>query len=157
MNWLRDKLATLYETEASKYLLDPWKARDDYISVTLDQREGVANRFIAGRLKDGRLKDRTGAVLDLLEMQRYAMLIFTSCGWFWDEISRIETVQILRYAARAMQLARAATGADLEPQFVRMIEAAPSNNHQFRNGGGVYQMLVKPAVVESVGRHKGAL
>jgi alpha-amylase/alpha-mannosidase (GH57 family) len=85
-------------------------------------------------------------------MQRYAMLMFTSCGWFWDEVSRIETVQILRYAARAMQLARGATGADLEPEFVRMIEAAPSSNHQFLNGGGVYEMLVKPAVVEDVGR-----
>ena len=63
----------------------------------------------------------------------------------------------MRYAARAIQLAHAATGADLEPQFVRMIEAAPSNNRQFRNGGGVYKMLVKPAVVEDVGRLKGAV
>jgi alpha-amylase/alpha-mannosidase (GH57 family) len=157
MNWLRDKLATLYETEASRYLLDPWKARDEYISVTLDQREGVADRFITGHLKTGRLKDRAGLVLDLLEMQRYAMLMFTSCGWFWDEVSRIETVQILRYAARAMQLARSASGAYLEPQFVRMIEAAPSNNPRLLDGGGVYQMLVRPAVVENVGRHKGAL
>lgn len=158
MNWLRDELSTLYATEASKYLPDPWEARDEYVSVVLDHREDIANQFIAGHLKTGRLKDGARrSILDLLEMERYAMLIFTSCGWFWDEISRIETVQILRYAARAIQLARAATDADLEPQFVRMIEAAPSNNHQFRNGGGVYKMLVKPAVVEDVGRLKGAV
>lgn len=157
LDWLRDELATLYETEASKYLLDPWKARDDYISVLLDRREGVANRFIAGHLKTACLEDRAGSVLDLLEMQRNAMLMFTSCGWFWDEVSRIETVQILRYAARAMQLARAATGANLEPQFVRMIEAAPSNDPRLLNGGRVYQILVKAAVAENVGRHQGAL
>jgi alpha-amylase/alpha-mannosidase (GH57 family) len=152
MNWLRDKLAALYGTEASKYLLDPWKTRNEYITAILDQREGAADRFISGHLKTERLKDRARSGIDLLEMQRYAMLMFTSCGWFWDEVSRIETVQILRYAARAMQLARGATGADLEPEFVRMIEAAPSSNHQFLNGGGVYEMLVKPAVVENVGR-----
>ncbi len=157
MNWLRDSLATLYETEASKYLLDPWKARDEYVSVLLDQREGGADRFIAGHLRNGRSQHRAKSVLDLLEMQRYAMLMFTSCGWFWDEISRIETVQIMRYAARAMQLARAATGADLEPQFVKMIEAAPSNNHRFRNGARVYQVEVKSAMVEDAGRHSGAL
>jgi alpha-amylase/alpha-mannosidase (GH57 family) len=157
MDWLRNELAALYEDEASKYLLNPWKARDEYISVILDQREGSANRFVSRHLKTSRSKDRKTSALDLLEMERYGMLMFTSCGWFWDEVSRIETVQILRYAARAMQLARAVTGADLEPQFVRMIQAAPSNNPTFLNGGGVYRLLVKPAVVENVGRHKGPL
>jgi alpha-amylase/alpha-mannosidase (GH57 family) len=156
MDWLRDELATLYETEASKYLLDPWRARDGYISVLLDHREGVADRFIAEHLKMGGLQGGAEPVIDLLEMQRYAMLMFTSCGWFWDDISGIETVQIMRYAARAMQLARASTGADLEPQFVRMIEAASSNDHRFLTGGGVYRMLVKPAVVEDLGRQRGA-
>ena len=97
------------------------------------------------------------SVLDLIEMQRYAMLMFTSCGWFWDEVSRIETVQTMRYAARAMQLARAATGVDLEPQFVRILEAAPSNNRRFGNGGRVYETLVRSAVVEDARRHAGAL
>jgi len=157
MNWLRDKLVILYEAEASKYLLDPWEARDEYISVILDQREEIANRFIASHLKTGRLQDRAKWVLDLLEMQRYAMLMFTSCGWFWDEVSRIETVQTMRYAARAMQLARAATGADLEPQFVRILEAAPSNNHRFGNGGRVYETLVRSAVVEDARRHAGTI
>jgi len=157
MDWLRDNLATLYDAEASKYLLDPWKARDEYVSVLLDRREGVASRFIARHLRPGRSTDNAKSVLSLLEMQRYAMLIFTSCGWFWDDISGIETVQIMRYAARAMQLAREATGTDLEPLFVRMIDAAPSNDHRFRNGNGVYQRLVKPEMVEAAGRRVGPL
>jgi hypothetical protein len=56
-----------------------------------------------------------------------------------------------------MQLALEATGIDLEQQFVAMIEAAPSNDPRFLNGGGVYRMLVKPAVVEDIGRVAGAL
>jgi alpha-amylase/alpha-mannosidase (GH57 family) len=156
MDWLRDELATLYESEASKYLLHPWKARDGYISVLLEHREGAADRFIAGHLKMGGLQGGAERVIDLLEMQRYAMLMFTSCGWFWDDISGIETVQIMRYAARAMQLARASTGVDLEPQFVRMIEAAPSNDPRFLTGGGVYLTMVKPAVVEDLRRQRGA-
>jgi hypothetical protein len=80
-------------------------------------------------------------------MEKCAMLMFTSCGWFWDEISRIETVQVLRYAARAMQLANAAAGVDLEPQFNRILEKAASNSPDFRNGSDVYTALVKPDVV----------
>ncbi len=75
------------------------------------------------------------------------MLIFTSCGWFWDEISRIESVQIMRYAARAMQLARATSGVDLEPHFMEILEGAPSNSREFRNGKDVYLALVEPDVV----------
>jgi alpha-amylase/alpha-mannosidase (GH57 family) len=157
MDRLRDNLAALYETEASKHLVDHWMARDEYVSAVLDQREEVANQFIASHLKVGPLQGGVKSILDLLEMQRYAMLMFTSCGWFWDEISGIETVQVMRYAARAMQLANAATGIDLEPEFVRMIQAAPSNNHLFRNGAEVYQSLVRPAVVENARRHTSAL
>ena len=53
--------------------------------------------------------------LRLLEMERQALLMFTSCGWFFSELSGIETVQVLKYAARAIQLARDLVGLDLEP------------------------------------------
>jgi len=148
MNWLRDSLLPLYEAEATKYLLDPWRARDEYVSTILNREEGVADRFLARHRKSVPLLDRATSIFELLEMQRYAMLMFTSCGWFWDEISRVETVQTMRYAARAMQLAYGATGVDLEPQFLRIIEAAPSNNDQFENGAQVYETLAKPATAK---------
>ncbi len=105
LDWLRDRLAPLYESEAGKILKDPWLARDDYISVILDRSpENIASFFARHAPRDLN-EDEQHAALRLLEMQRHAMLMFTSCGWFFDEISGIETVQVIQYAARAIQLA----------------------------------------------------
>jgi hypothetical protein len=86
--------------------------------------------------------------MKLLEMQRQAMLMFTSCGWFFDEISGIETVQVMMYAARAMQLAKQVLGVDLENKYIQMLEQAPSNISEFENGAKTYDLLVKTAVVD---------
>ena len=93
--------------------------------------------------------------LKLLKMQRHCMLMYTSCGWFFDEVSGLETVQILQYASRAMQLARELFGTDLEPYFLELLERARSNVPEFRNGRRVYEKLVRGAVVdlEKVGAH----
>src|SRR5262249_55244597 len=85
--------------------------------------------------------------LRLLEMQRHAMLMFTSCGWFFDEISGLETTQCLRYAARALQLARHFER-DYEPEFVAALEKAPSNLHLFGSGRGVWEQLIQPWQVD---------
>ena len=75
--------------------------------------------------------------------------MYTSCGWFFDEISGIETVQVLRYAARVLQLARAIGGdASLEAEFVRRLAAAPSNVAELRDGAGVWRRHVVPAVTD---------
>jgi hypothetical protein len=85
--------------------------------------------------------------LSLLEMQRHALLMFTSCGWFFDDISGLESTQILRYASRALQLARQVGGADLEPELASRIAAAESNVEAHADGRSVYEKLVKPARV----------
>ncbi len=143
MDWLRDRLAALYEEEAALHLGDPWKARDDYIEVILDPSAASAGRFlkghVAGRPNDGEKKK----IFKLLEMQRYAMLIYTSCGWFFDDIAGLEGTQVMRYAARAMELAREINGTDLEPDYLRILEKAPSNT--LGSGAKVYELLVKPA------------
>src|SRR5207248_4959608 len=99
-------------------------------------------------------RDRVRA-LQLLEMQRQAMLMYTSCGWFFSEISGLETVQILKYAARALQLARDSCGADLEDQFKAALERAPSNLPEYGNGRRVYEECVQPSIasLETVAAH----
>ena len=87
-------------------------------------------------------------VLKLLEIQRQAMLMYTSCGWFFDEISGIETVQVLMYAARAMQLAKEVLGLDLENEYIKMLESAPSNISEFENGANIYNIFVKESTVD---------
>jgi hypothetical protein len=84
----------------------------------------------------------------LLELQRNRLLMYTSCGWFFDEISGIEPVQILRYAAMALQYVRDLGGGALEPEFVRRLAAAPSNRPEYGDGAGVYGRMIKPAVVD---------
>src|SRR5690606_35566903 len=86
-------------------------------------------------------------VLKLLEIQRHAMLMFTSCGWFFDEISGIETTQILRYAARAIQLAQDIADIDIESPFLERLAKAPSNLPEHRDARHVYEQFVRPVAV----------
>src|SRR5207302_2529519 len=145
----------LYEREAGSLLHDPWRARDEFIEVVLDPDRHHAAAFVARHaLHEPAPRDRVRA-LQLLEMQRQAMLMYTSCGWFFSEISGLETVQILKYAARALQLAREVTGEDLEPEFVEALAKAPSNVPELGDGARAYEALVKPSVVslEGVAAH----
>jgi len=100
-------------------------------------------------------KEEKIKVLKLLEMQRHAMLMYNSCGWFFDEISGIETVQLMQYASRAMQLANETGGYDLEPQYLNFLEKALSNVKDYMNGARVWELFVKPATVDllRVGAH----
>ena len=93
--------------------------------------------------------------LKLLEMQRHAMLMYTSCGWFFDDISGIEAVQILQFAGRALQLAEDLFGAPLESQFTQRLAAAKSNVAAQGNGSDIYARSVRPTKVdwEKVGAH----
>ncbi|HBR15588.1 MAG TPA: glycoside hydrolase [Candidatus Omnitrophica bacterium] len=155
MDWLRDRLAALYEKEMSSFLQHPWAMRDDYIDVVLNRTRGNTNKFIEQHIEGQLTKEQKIRVLKLLEMQRQAMLMYTSCGWFFDDISGIEPIQTMQYAARAMQLAKELTAEDLEGEYVRQIEAAKSNIPEYENGKKIYDLFVKPAVIDllNVGAH----
>ena len=147
LNWLRDRLVTVYETEASKLLRDPWLARDEYVRLLSDRSPGNVAQFLLQHQAKELSADEKIDVLRLLEMQRHTLLMYTSCGWFFEEISRPEGVQILRYANRALELAGAVTGMKLEPEFLAYLAQAPSNVAMFGNGKKVFQELVAPSQV----------
>jgi alpha-amylase/alpha-mannosidase (GH57 family) len=141
MNWLRDKLIPIYEKEASKYFKNPWNARDDYIEVILDRSRENVEDFLkehAAGLFSGEDKIRA---LKLLEIQRNAMLMYTSCGWFFDDISGIEAVQIMNYASKAMQYAEELMGLSLESEYLKFFEKTPSN--VFGTAAMPYELFVK--------------
>jgi alpha-amylase/alpha-mannosidase (GH57 family) len=155
MDWLREKMAVLFETEGGKFLRDPWQARNDYISVILDRSpENIASFFKRQATRD-LTEDEQITALRFLEMQRHAMLMYTSCGWFFDEISGPETVQVIQYAARALQLAKTLASEDFEPGFLEILEHARSNLPENQNGRVVYEKFVKPAEMtrEKVAAH----
>jgi alpha-amylase/alpha-mannosidase (GH57 family) len=148
---LRGRLDGIFEREAAPLFPEPWSTRDRYAEVLLDPRRGDALEFL--RREAGRTLAREEIVrgLGLLELQRQAQLMYTSCGWFFSELSGIETVQVLKYAARAIQLARDLVGLDLEPPFEAALARAPSNDPALRDGKKVYRELVKPSVVDLEG------
>lgn len=147
MDWLRDTLSSNFEIEARKYLKDPWKARDSYIELINDRSKENVDKFLNEQAQRTLNEDEKRQTMKLLEMQRQAMLMYTSCGWFFDEISGIETVQVMTYAARAIQLVREICGLELEDKYINLIAQAPSNIAQFENGAKTYDILVRPAIV----------
>ncbi len=146
LDFIRDGMIKTFENKGREYFKDPWAARNDYIDLVLDRSLDAQHKFFLKHATEKAWNDRAGA-LTLLEMQRYAMLMYTSCGWFFDEISGLETVQILQYAARALELNCRAGGTDLEPEFVQMLELAPSNIKELKNGAIVYEKYVKPSAM----------
>ncbi len=152
LDWLRDTLIEIFEAEGKKIFRDPWAARNEYINVIIKRNDESIERFI----RDYAVADvDVNKALRLLEMQRHAMLMYTSCGWFFDELSGIETVQVIQYACRAVQLSKQLTERVLEGEFLNRLEKAPSNEAIYKDGVGVYKKLVIPSKtnLSRVGMH----
>jgi alpha-amylase/alpha-mannosidase (GH57 family) len=149
LDWLCEMVDPLFEARAAALLKDPWAARDDYIHVLLDRSpQSIAGFFARHQLRPLAPTEQIEAI-KLLELERHRLLMYTSCGWFFDEVSGIETVQVLKYAARVIQLARLmGRGAELEQRFMTRLAAAPSNLPELGTGDVVYRRYVIPAVVD---------
>jgi alpha-amylase/alpha-mannosidase (GH57 family) len=147
LNWLRDQLTEVYTEYGRQFFRDPWLARDEYIEVILDRSPENVTRFLARHQTHELTSPQQVDALRLLEMQRHSLLMFTSCGWFFEELSRPEGTQILRYASRALELASDVAGVQLEAEFVKRLALAPSNIDLFHHGAEVYRQLVLTAQV----------
>ena len=142
---LRDALAPLTEQENGKMFRDVWAARDAYIQVVLDRSTESADAFFAAHQARPLGEAERVRALELMEMQRHAQLMYTSCGWFFDDISGIETVQVIAYAARVLQLATQVFGeraAALQPAFLVRLAEARSNNPDAGDGAQIYKKCV---------------
>lgn len=142
MDWLGKKLNETYSKEGRVVFRDQVAARDHLPSVELWDKSGL-EWYARGWLKPGQLVKK-GA--ELLEMVQCSAAMFASCAWFWEDISRMETIQGLRFAARAMEIAHNLTGADLEPDFKRLLSPAIPNDQAFSSGSDLFDQLARPAV-----------
>jgi alpha-amylase/alpha-mannosidase (GH57 family) len=149
LDWLRDCLAPLYEQKATPLLKDPWLARDEYIRIILDRSRENLQKYLAEHATRGLEPCEQTIALKLLEMQRHAMLMYTSCGWFFDELSGLESVQVLHYAGRALRLAQELFGDPIEDQFLERLALAKSNLPEHGDGKQIYEKWVKPACVST--------
>ncbi len=147
LDWLRDELADVFEQYGTALFRDPWAARDAYIKVIRQRTAQSRQHFFAAHQNHVLSAAEQIEAMRLLEMQHHALLMYTSCGWFFDEVSRPEGTQILRYAARAIELAGEISGLELETDFINRLEPGLSNVPEFQNAAGVYRQLAIPSQV----------
>jgi hypothetical protein len=155
---LRDALVPLTESETGKLFNDVWAARDAYIHVLLNRNDETVNRFFAAQQAHPLSEAERIRGLELMEMQRHAQLMFTSCGWFFDDIGGIESTQVIAYAARVLQLAGQVFGekaAQLESAFLARMAEAHSNDPKAGDGAQIYKKCVdsKELQLEQVAAH----
>ncbi len=156
LNQLRDDLAILYEREGEKIFDHPWEARNGYIDVILNRSPELVNQFFEryGRPQLDQTVRNKG--IALLEMERHALRMFTSCGWFFNDLAGLETLLILQHAAKAIEYAQTFQGGDIETRFLQILAQARSNDPEKGNGFEIYQKFVKPKRVsfEQVVHHQ---
>jgi alpha-amylase/alpha-mannosidase (GH57 family) len=148
LDWLRDCVAPLYESKAAQLVRDPWLARDAYIDLILNRYPESRAAFLEEHAGAELTTEQQTTLWKLLEMQRHTMLMYTSCGWFFDELSGIETVQVIQYAGRVVQLAEELFSQRIEAEFMDRLRDAKSNVAEHGDGAQIYEKLVKPTVVD---------
>jgi alpha-amylase/alpha-mannosidase (GH57 family) len=155
LDWLRDWVIPRFEKLGSSLLKDPWAARDAYIEIVLDRRPEIRSLFAKEQFIRELSDEEQVVVWKLMELQRQAMLMYTSCGWFFDDLSGIETVQVIMYAGRVVQLAEQLFHENIEEPFLQRLVHARSNLSEYGSGADVYRRYIKPAMVdlEKVGAH----
>ena len=148
LDWLRDAVAPRFEQRAGEIFQDPWAARNAYIDVILNRAPENVDRFFAEQAKHELSQEEKLLALKLMEMQRHAMLMYTSCGWFFDELSGIETTQVIQYAARTLQLYEEVFGESVEVMFLDRLSSAKSNIPEHKDGRTIYEKFVRPAMID---------
>ncbi len=138
MDWLRDGLAERFEAAGRQIFRDPWRARDESLPA-LDGGSADRERFLGEYGPEPCDEETRSDAFRLLEMQRYAMLMFASCGWFFEDPSGLETRQILRFAARAIELAGPAHRDPLEQGFLSLLADVRSNDPEAGDGRQIYE------------------
>ncbi|NOS83916.1 MAG: DUF3536 domain-containing protein, partial [Ignavibacteria bacterium] len=144
MDWLRDQMIIIFENIGGVIFNDVWKARNEYITLMLNNNFEAKDSFFNINTDKHLSENERQIAIKLLEMQRYSMLMYTSCGWFFSEISGLETVKILEYAARAMEIVNELTGINVENDFKNRLSEAKSNLPKYKTGKGVFEKLVIP-------------
>ena len=155
LDWLRDAVNPAYERLAGRLLTDPWAARDDYINIIVDRSPDRISAFLNRHATRPFNSEDEIKILKLMELQRHAMLMYTSCGWFFDDISGIETVQVIQYAGRVLQLADHLFRSSFETEFLGRLALAKSNIPENSDGRTIYEKFVRPAMLDlkNVGAH----
>ncbi|HTL69929.1 MAG TPA: DUF3536 domain-containing protein [Candidatus Eisenbacteria bacterium] len=148
-DFLKEAVDEVYEAE-TKFLKDPWAARNDYIAVMLDGSPASRRAFVSRHARRAATAEEERKLWDLLEAEKFSLFMYTSCGWFFDDISGIEPVQVMKFALRALELAQPYHKRDLESVFVKHLARAKSNYPERGTGADVFETCAKAAKPASV-------
>jgi alpha-amylase/alpha-mannosidase (GH57 family) len=143
LNWFRDTVSPHFEQKAGQYFRDPWAARNDYVRLLLNPSPEVTAEFFCEHGQSSLTEEQQQQALKLLEQQRFSLMMYTSCGWFFNDVSGIETVQILGYASRAVELAEEAFSISVEEPFLNRLALAKSNLPDEKNARLIYEKNVR--------------
>ena len=158
LDWLKALADTLYEKEVGTYCPDPWMLRNKYIRVILNRDQQEADTMLDDCLPEEVDEKTREFIIRLLEMQRNAMLMFTSCAWFFDDVSRIETLQVLQYADRVIQIAEGETKKEILHDFLKRLSQAPVNAPGWEDAAELYVSKIRSKRLDlnSVAMHYAA-
>ena len=143
MDWLKEHLDRVFYEEGEALFKDPRGALLDYVEVMVQGPKALTPFLERHASKPLSPEERVKAA-KLLEMARMGQYMFTSCGWFFADISGLEAVQNMTFAARAMELAHEVSGIYLEEGYLDRIYKAESNLPRERNGLEIYKRRVLP-------------
>jgi hypothetical protein len=147
MDLLRDRLNPLFEKEAKLLLVDPWQTRNAYQSVMADRSQDNVDTFLKHWASKPLSETEKIRVLKLMELQRYLMSIYTSCGWFFDDIGGLESILVMKQAGRVLQLAEQLFRETPEKEFLNILETAHSNERSLGSGWDIFEREVRPLIV----------
>ncbi|NLD36554.1 MAG: DUF3536 domain-containing protein [Desulfatiglans sp.] len=150
LDWLNMRLSKIFERETKGLLKDTVKTRNDYITVLMTPDEKEKNRFLRKHSAGSLTKEQKNLVFRLLESQKYSLYMFTSCGWFFDDISGIEAIQVLMYAKKAIELCGPFSDEGLEKGLMDYLNKAISNDQRYENGLEVYNKKILPLKYDMV-------
>ncbi len=148
-DWLREQASAALEHVGQLLFRDPWLARDAYIDVLLRRSSEARDQFLNAHSSHPLDDEERVRALSLMEMSRHAMLMYTSCGWFFDDLSGLETVQCMQYAARVAELIEDIGGDPIEVELITRLELACSNLAEEGDGRKVWAERVRPARIDS--------
>jgi alpha-amylase/alpha-mannosidase (GH57 family) len=143
LDFLRDENAAHFEATRGSLFLDPWQARHESIALILDPNQ-VREQFLYNQAGRWLSMDELWRALAYLELQRMLLLMYTSCGWFFNDISGIETIQILKYAGRAIDLMSQLGLPSARERFLEILSEAKSNRPEMGDGADIYRQFVEP-------------
>jgi len=155
-NWLRDEINLVIEKNAAHEMKDFTRARDEYIQVMYGRSDWIMESFMSSHLarppaeNQNQEHERKLFYLQVLEMQRLLMLMYTSCGWFFDDIGNIESIQVLRYAIKALDFFEKLYKTNLRDVFNEKISKAVSNVPEKKNALNIIEREILPGRADAL-------